>query len=156
MYGSEAGFASPAVHVDDIGGNVSGALCGLLDIARNVPRCPSLLVDGRGDRCRNFRNPANRGANLFDRLDRILGSDLHFGDLTTDFVGRLGGLRGECLHFRQTAKPLPESPARAASIVAFRASKFVCFAIDVIRLTTSPIRMAAFDNSLIRASVTSA
>ena len=55
-----------------------------------------------------------------------------------------------------TAKPRPESPARAASMVAFSASKLVCSAIDVIRLTTSPIRNAAFDSSLMRASVTSA
>ena len=37
-----------------------------------------------------------------------------------------------------TAKPLPSSPARAASIVAFRASRLVCSAIEVIRRTTSP------------------
>ncbi len=38
-----------------------------------------------------------------------------------------------------TAKPLPASPARAASIVAFNASRFVCWAIEVITLTTWPI-----------------
>ena len=38
-----------------------------------------------------------------------------------------------------TAKPLPASPARAASIVAFSASRLVCAAMLVIRLTTSPI-----------------
>ena len=38
-----------------------------------------------------------------------------------------------------TAKPLPASPARAASIVAFRASRFVCSAMLVITLTTLPI-----------------
>src|SRR4051794_18075149 len=38
-----------------------------------------------------------------------------------------------------TAKPLPASPARAASIVAFRASRFVCSAIEVITFTTLPI-----------------
>ena len=41
-------------------------------------------------------------------------------------------------------------------MVAFSASKLVCSAIVVIRLTTSPIRNAAFDSSLMRASVTSA
>ncbi len=38
-----------------------------------------------------------------------------------------------------TAKPLPASPARAASMVALSASRFVCPAISLIRFTTSPI-----------------
>ena len=38
-----------------------------------------------------------------------------------------------------TANPLPASPARAASIVALSASRFVCSAIDVITLITAPI-----------------
>ena len=38
-----------------------------------------------------------------------------------------------------TANPLPASPARAASIVAFSASRFVCWAIDVMTFTTLPI-----------------
>src|SRR5271163_2905904 len=41
--------------------------------------------------------------------------------------------------FATTAKPLPASPARAASMVAFRASRFVCWAIDVMTLMTWPI-----------------
>ena len=38
-----------------------------------------------------------------------------------------------------TAKPLPASPARAASIVAFSASRLVCSAISVISWITVPI-----------------
>ena len=38
-----------------------------------------------------------------------------------------------------TAKPLPDSPARAASMVALRASRLVCSAMLVITLITSPI-----------------
>ena len=38
-----------------------------------------------------------------------------------------------------TANPLPASPARAASMVALSASKFVCPAMLRINLTTSPI-----------------
>ena len=40
-----------------------------------------------------------------------------------------------------TAKPFPASPARAASMVAFRASRFVCCATDVMTLMTSPISL---------------
>ena len=43
-----------------------------------------------------------------------------------------------------TAKPLPASPARAASIVAFSASRLVCPAMSPISRTTSPIRCAAW------------
>jgi len=39
-----------------------------------------------------------------------------------------------------TAKPRPASPARAASIVAFSASRFVCAAMTEISLTTLPMR----------------
>ena len=55
-----------------------------------------------------------------------------------------------------TAKPRPASPARAASMVAFSASRLVCSAIAVISLTTSPISCAARDNFPIRPSVCSA
>jgi len=41
--------------------------------------------------------------------------------------------------FATTANPLPASPARAASIVAFKASRLVCCAIEVMTLSTSPI-----------------
>jgi hypothetical protein len=42
-----------------------------------------------------------------------------------------------------TANPLPASPARAASMVAFSASRFVLLARALISATTSPIRPAA-------------
>ena len=42
-----------------------------------------------------------------------------------------------------TAKPLPASPARAASMVAFSASRLVWLAIAPIRRSTSPIFSAA-------------
>src|SRR5271166_2357036 len=40
-----------------------------------------------------------------------------------------------------TAKPLPASPARAASMVAFNASRLVCWAMLVMTLMTFPISM---------------
>ena len=52
-----------------------------------------------------------------------------------------------------TAKPRPASPARAASMVALSASRLVCPAIVLISSTTSPMRAAAFDNSLTRSLV---
>ena len=52
-----------------------------------------------------------------------------------------------------TAKPLPASPARAASIVALSASRLVWPAMVRISLTTSPIFCAASDMALIWALV---
>src|SRR5262249_15762654 len=52
-----------------------------------------------------------------------------------------------------TAKPLPASPARAASIVALSASRLVCSAIDVISCVTSPMRLAACASLVMRSSV---
>ncbi len=54
------------------------------------------------------------------------------------------------------AKPRPDSPARAASIVALSARRLVCSAMSVISFTTSPMRPAARVSSAIRASVFSA
>ena len=48
-----------------------------------------------------------------------------------------------------TAKPRPCSPARAASIAAFNASKLVCSEIELITLVTSPILTALFFSSSI-------
>ena len=52
-----------------------------------------------------------------------------------------------------TAKPRPASPARAASIVAFSASRLVWPAMVLISSTTSPIRAAAIESSLTRSVV---
>src|SRR5688500_20205552 len=52
-----------------------------------------------------------------------------------------------------TAKPLPASPARAASMVALRASRFVWLAMSLISFTTSPMRWLASDRALTGVSV---
>jgi len=55
-----------------------------------------------------------------------------------------------------TAKPRPESPARAASIVALSASRLVWAAIEWISLTTSPIFSAPVESAPTVALVRSA
>ncbi|BAE51460.1 hypothetical protein amb2656 [Paramagnetospirillum magneticum AMB-1] len=52
-----------------------------------------------------------------------------------------------------TAKPLPASPARAASMVALSASRLVCDAMSLIRATTVPILPTASARLLIRVVV---
>ena len=52
-----------------------------------------------------------------------------------------------------TAKPRPASPARAASMVAFSASRLVCPAIELMSSTTSPMRLAASESWVTRSFV---
>ena len=52
-----------------------------------------------------------------------------------------------------TAKPRPASPARAASMVAFSASRLVCEAMVWIRSTTTLIRVALSASPCMVASV---
>ena len=52
-----------------------------------------------------------------------------------------------------TANPLPASPARAASIVAFNAKRLVWLAMSLIILTTSPMLWAASANPWISSLV---
>jgi len=54
-----------------------------------------------------------------------------------------------------TAKPLPASPARAASMAAFSASRFVCAAISLISSTISPIFCARSPSESARAAIAS-
>jgi len=44
-----------------------------------------------------------------------------------------------------TEKAFPASPARAASMVALRETRFVCRAMSEIILTISPMRLAVVD-----------
>src|SRR5271165_4397943 len=54
-------------------------------------------------------------------------------------VARAVSLASSFTSLATTAKPFPASPARAASMVAFSASRLVCCAIEVITLITCPI-----------------
>ncbi len=57
------------------------------------------------------------------------------------------------ISFATTAKPLPASPALAASIDAFRASKFVWSVIAFIVSIISPILSASFPKFCVIATV---
>jgi len=52
--------------------------------------------------------------------------------LAISSVARAVSLASSFTSLATTAKPLPASPARAASIVAFSASRLVCCAMEVI------------------------
>ena len=87
-------------------------------------------------------------------LDRFLGRRLYAGDLLADLAGRLRRLFGERLHLgRHDREAAAGLAGRAASMVAFSASRLVWPAMVLISSTTSPMRAAAFDNSLTRSLV---
>ena len=81
-----------------------------------------------------------------DRADGFFGRGLDAGNLAGDLPGGLGGLPGKGLHLGgHDRESLAGLAARAASIVAFSASRLVWPAMPLISSTTSPIRAAAFD-----------
>src|SRR5436190_6343278 len=71
-------------------------------------------------------------------------------------VARAVSLASSLTSWATTAKPLPASPARAASIVALRARRFVCSAIEVMTLITLPMSALLWPNRAIVVLVASA
>jgi hypothetical protein len=65
-------------------------------------------------------------------------------------------LASSLISFATTAKPLPASPALAASMVALRARRFVCSEISVIVSVTLLISWAALPSSSIFVDASSA
>src|SRR6266508_2463146 len=118
------------------------------------PRRPAVCESGAGLTW-SAHNPA------LVRVDANVGGDRivpettaisggYAGEELPNAAFEIGGGRGQPLAFSvwfasaltseaTTAKPRPASPARAASIVALRASKLVWPAIFEIRSTTEPI-----------------
>ena len=79
-------------------------------------------------------------ADLVDRLDRLVVSRWIASIFwLMSSVALAVSLASSLTSLATTAKPLPASPARAASIVALSASRFVWSAIEVITLITLPI-----------------
>jgi hypothetical protein len=98
--------------------------------------------------------PFDGAADLLDRSYRLLGGALDTGDLLADLAGAFAVCSASAFTSEATtAKPRPASPARAASMVALSASRLVWPAMVLMSSTTSPMRAAAFDNSLTRSLV---
>ncbi len=112
---------------------------GDVDLANPV----ALFLGGRGDAGNEVIHFADV---LHDRGKRggDLGADVHAArallhgvfDLRGGFLGGLGAALGEAANTSSatTAKPMPASPARAASTAALRARRFVWKAISSICL----------------------
>ena len=81
---------------------------------------------------------------LGNRLDRLTDGCLDALDpLANVVVAPAVCLASSFTSVATTANPFPASPARAASIVAFKASRLVCSAISSITWMTLPISVAA-------------
>ena len=99
-------------------------------IAHYLNHCGAPLDSGR-------EQPEYLGLSLRKRLELLQRSPA----LAADWARRRTSTA-------TTAKPLPASPARAASMVAFRASRLVWLAMELMSCTTSPMRAA--DSGLLR------
>ena len=102
--------------------------CTLRAISRVAAPCSSTaaaITSDTSDICSDDR------PDLLDRVDRFWVARLHPRDLFADLVGRLSrsAPASALTSWATTAKPRPASPARAASMVAFSASRLVCSAI---------------------------
>jgi hypothetical protein len=140
VLGGGRGRIGVGLDAADIVRDVLGTLGGKLRAARDLLGRGALLLHRGGDGGRDFIDLADDAADALDRVDRIASDLLNVGDLLGNLLGRLGGLACQRLDSEATtAKPRPASPARAASMVAFSASRLVCAAMLLISPTTSPI-----------------
>ena len=103
------------------------------------------------------RNPVDRidhTGDIGERGDRIVGGGADGIDFRLDILRRPCGLAGELLDLvgDDREAPLPASPARAASIVALSASRFVRSATARIASSMPSIRSAEPESRVITAS----
>ena len=144
LIGGGAGLARRLGDAGDVGRHLVGAGRGLLHVARDLLGRRTLLLDRRGDRGRDLVDLADRLADALDRRHRVpVEAWMAAICAPISSVAFAVWLARFLTSDATTAKPLPASPARAASIVALSASRLVWPAMSLISLTTSPMRCAA-------------
>ena len=150
LAGNSCAFRNALNYVCTLGDRCDG-LCKLGRLARRDLKATGdfanrgiLFLHGGGHRCVRLPDMAHAGA---DRLDHQAGICRGFPDLsdvTCYYLGQGFGLVCQAFHLgRHMAKPLPASPARAASIVALRASRLVRPAMSEMARIMSPMARAA-------------
>jgi hypothetical protein len=148
------GLAGAALYIGDVGGNLLGALGCRLHVAGNLLGGSTLLFHGCRDGGRDLGQFFDGAADFLDRIHRLLRRRLDSGDLLTDLAGRLRGLLGQRLDLgRYDRKTAAGFTGAGRLMVAFSAKRLVCPAMVLMSSTTSPMRAAAFDNSLTRSLV---
>ena len=124
-----------AAHAFDFTHGLNCAFGRYLSIAYNPVSCGALLSDSRGNRAADSADLTNSPFCCDAGLERPEHRMLHLRNLCADILGRSRRLLGWFFtSSATTAKPRPASPARAASIVAFIASRLVCEAMPVMKV----------------------
>ncbi len=150
LRGGHAGFVGGPGDAVDIVVDVPGAVRRLLHVAGDFARRRALLIDGVGD-----LRWISRRSRRWSR--RWPGSQLTASPVAVwmlwicaeiSSVAFAVWLASALTSLATTANPLPCSPARAASMVAFRASRLVWLAMFWISVTTSPIFWVPLAKSL--------
>ena len=127
----------------DVVGHVPGALRRILGAAGDLLRGRALFLHGGRDRGGDLVDLADDAADALDGVDGFAAT-FWMSAICSEIssVAFAVWLASDFTSEATTAKPLPASPARAASMVALSASRLVCAAMPLIRPTTSPIRPA--------------
>src|ERR1700741_2046342 len=92
--GRVAGVGGGLLHAGDVGGDLLGALRGLLDVAGDFLGGRTLLLDRGWDRDADLVDLGDPLDHVLDRRHRLVTGALDRGDLFGDFGGGLGGLAG--------------------------------------------------------------
>ena len=132
--------AASAVDVGDAARDAARAVRGLRDGPGHRLHGRRLLLDGGGDRGLALVDlPDVRGDARQRLAARAVSSCIAATRRVMSSVARAVSCASSLTSPATTAKPLPASPARAASMVALSASRLVCSAMPVMTRTTSPI-----------------
>jgi hypothetical protein len=139
----DAGLARRVAHTTDVDGHILGGPCHLMHIAGDFRCGASLVMHGTGNDGGDRAELLDGGDRAADGLDGVLGRGLYVSDLHADSSVARAVCIASCLtSVATTAKLRPASPARAAWIAAFKASKLLWPAISAIKMMTLSIRLA--------------
>src|SRR5277367_1917655 len=110
---SDVGFLRAAADIADVFRDGTGAPSHELNVPRDLLGRMALCLYRGGDGGGYLGDQIDRSSDISDSLHGSVRSYLHVGDLYTDLLGGLGGLRSEGLDFRSNYRESAASFARA-------------------------------------------